>query len=267
VGADVDIGWPQSSPVHWSAAAARNQSMHPEIGGGGKRHTMDVPKMLANMALEAETLETPAEVIERIAHYARLAIDSDDSGILLVKARGRVETPAGTSERIAEAHALQGELDEGPCIDAVRDGDAAYVTPDAGVDPRWPNWGPRVAKLGYNSVVSVRLETRGRRYGSLNSYSAQHDAFSPEDVEVMQYLAVHASVAIAMTQTVDDLHTALQTRKIIGHAQGVLMAVYDIDAEDAFRYLRRLSMEGNRKLFDVAAEVVAQRHELRKLIH
>jgi AmiR/NasT family two-component response regulator len=44
------------------------------------------------------------------------------------------------------------------------------------------------------------------------------------------------------------------------------MAIYDLDAEDAFRYLRRLSMDGNRKLLDVASDIVAQRHELRKLI-
>ncbi|MCW2839566.1 MAG: hypothetical protein JWR55_1049 [Aeromicrobium sp.] len=44
------------------------------------------------------------------------------------------------------------------------------------------------------------------------------------------------------------------------------MAVYDIDAQDAFAYLRRLSMDGNRKLIDVAREIVAQRHELRKLL-
>lgn len=227
---------------------------------------MDVQKMLANMALEAETLQSPTEVVERIAHYARLAVDSDDSGILLVRAGDRIETPAATSDRIVEAHAMQGELDEGPCIDAVRDGDATYVTADAGADVRWPVWGPRVAALGYHSVVSVRLETRGRRYGSLNSYSSRRDAFTPEDVEVVEYLATHASVAIASTQAVDDLRTALETRTTIGHAQGVLMAVYDIDAEDAFGYLRRLSMEGNRKLFDVAKDVIAQRHELRKMI-
>jgi GAF domain-containing protein len=227
---------------------------------------MDIRQMMANMALEVETLRSPSEVIDRISHYARLAIDADDSGILLVKARGLVSTPAATSDRIVEAHALQGELGEGPCIDAVRDGQSTYMTGNASTDPRWPTWGPRVAAIGYHSVVSVRLETRGRRYGSLNSYSNAPDAFTPNDVEVMELLAAHASVAIATAQAVDDLQTALETRTTIGHAQGVLMAVYDIDAQDAFAYLRRLSMDGNRKLVDVAREIIARRHELRKLL-
>jgi GAF domain-containing protein len=228
---------------------------------------VDIRRVLADMALEVESLESPTDVIDRIAHYARLAIDTDDSGILLVKAGGkRVETPAATSERIVTAHALQGELDEGPCVESVRGGDSTYVTPDAGKDPRWPKWGPRVAELGYHSVLSVRLETRGRRFGSLNSYANSRDAYSREDVETMEFLAAHASVAMASIQAVDDLQTALETRTTIGHAQGILMAVYDIDAQDAFQYLRRLSMDGNQKLYDVAAQVIAQRHELRKLI-
>jgi GAF domain-containing protein len=227
---------------------------------------MDIRRTLATMALEVETLETPAEVIDRIVQYARLAIDSDDSGILLVQARGKIITAASTSGRIVEAHALQAELDEGPCLDAVRDGDSTYVTGDAGHDSRWPTWGPRSVELGYHSLVSVRLETHGRRYGSLNSYATRPDAFTDHDVEVMQFLAAHASVAIASAESLDNLQTALKTRTTIAVAQGVLMAIYDLDAEDAFRYLRRLSMDGNRKLLDVAYDVVAQRHELRKLI-
>lgn len=222
--------------------------------------------MLANMALEAEALESPPEVIERIAHYARLAIDADDSGILLIKGRGKASTPAATSDRIVEAHGLQVELDEGPCIDAVRSDEPVSVTGDASNDRRWPAWGPQVAALGHHSVVSVRLETRDRRHGSLNSYSSARNAFSADDVEVMQFLAAHASVAIASTQTIDDLQTALETRSTIGHAQGFLMALYDIDAQHAFSFLRRLSMDSNRKLIDVASDVIAQRHELRKLI-
>ncbi|MCU1442302.1 MAG: hypothetical protein JWQ59_452, partial [Cryobacterium sp.] len=157
---------------------------------------MDVRRLLSAMALEVQGVETPAEAIERIAHYARVAVDADDSGILLVKARGKIETPAGTSDNVAKAHMLQAELDEGPCLEAIRGGDATYVTEDVASDRRWPTWGPRVASLGYRSVVSVRLETNERKYGSLNAYSAGVSAFSRQDVDVMETLGAHASVAI-----------------------------------------------------------------------
>jgi hypothetical protein len=227
---------------------------------------MDVRRLLSAMALEVHGAETPTDVIDRIAHYARVAVDADDSGIMIVKARGKVETPAGTSDNITKAHALQAELDEGPCLDAIRSDTAAYITGDARTDKRWTTWGPRVAMLGYRSVVSVRLETNDRKYGSLNAYSAGIDAFSRQDVDVLEILAAHASVAIAASQSLHDLHLALDSRTTIGQAQGILMAVYDLDAEGGFQYLRRLSQDSNRRLVDICKEVVAQRHEVRKHI-
>jgi GAF domain-containing protein len=227
---------------------------------------MDVRRLLSDMALEVQGLDSPAEAIDRIAHYARVAVDATDSEILLVKARGKIETPAGTSEKVAEAHALQAELNEGPCLAAIHGGEATYISRDLKNDPRWSTWGPRTADLGYLSVVSVRLETNERKYGSLNAYSAELDAFTKQDVEVMEILATHASVAIAASIAVDDLSTALDSRTAIGQAQGIIMAVYDLDAEGAFQYLRRLSQHGNTRLAEVAQQVIANRHELRKHI-
>jgi GAF domain-containing protein len=224
---------------------------------------MDVRRLLSSMALEVQAL-TPDEALERIAHYARVAVDATDSGIILVKARGKLVTPAGTSDDVNKAHQLQTELDEGPCLEAIRGESSSYVTGDASRDPRWSRWGSLVAELGYRSVVSVRLETRDRRYGSLNAYSADLDDFTASDVEVMHYLGAHASAAIAAAQTVEDLSTALESRNLIGQAQGILMAVYDLDPDGAFQYLRRLSMDSNQRLREVASTVVAQRHELRK---
>jgi GAF domain-containing protein len=228
---------------------------------------MDVRRLLSAMALEVHGVDTPAQVIDRIAHYARVAVDAEDSGIMMVKARGKVETPAGTSDNITKAHALQAELDEGPCLEVIRGDEATCVTQNAATDPRWPVWGPRVAGLGYRSVVSVRLETNERKYGSLNAYSVGTNAFSQQDVEVMEILAAHASVAIAASQSLHDLNLALDSRTTIGQAQGILMAVYDLDIEGAFQYLRRLSQDSNIRLVDICKEVIAQRHELRKHVN
>jgi GAF domain-containing protein len=228
---------------------------------------MDVRRLLSAMALEVHGVDTPDEAVDRIAHYARIAVDADDSGILLVGARGKAQTSACTSAKVEQAHALQTELNEGPCLDAIRTDTSTWVTDDAQSDRRWPSWGPRVTALGYRSVISVRLETQGRSYGSLNAYSADADAFSKADLEVMQVLGAHASVAIATSREMDNLRAALDSRTLIGQAQGVLMAVYDLDATGAFHYLRRLSQDGNIRIVKVSEHVIAQRHELRKQIN
>lgn len=226
---------------------------------------MDVRRLISEMSLEVQSL-TPVEVYERVAHYARVAVDATDSGIMLVKARGKIVSAAGTSDNVEKAHMFQAELDEGPCLDAIRDKSDVYMTGDALNDPRWSSWGSRVSELGYRSVVSVRLQTHDRTYGSLNAYSKSLNDFTTSDVEVMQFLGASASAAIASSRTVDDLQAALESRNLIGQAQGILIAVYDLDSDGAFQYMRRLSQHGNIRIVEVAKEILAQRHELRKNI-
>jgi AmiR/NasT family two-component response regulator len=46
---------------------------------------------------------------------------------------------------------------------------------------------------------------------------------------------------------------------VIGQATGIVMERYGLDEETAFDVMRRISSQDNRKLRDIAAEVVAQR--------
>lgn len=56
----------------------------------------------------------------------------------------------------------------------------------------------------------------------------------------------------------DGLRTALESRLVIGRAEGILMERHGISCESAFAVLARFSQESNRKLRDVAAELVAE---------
>jgi signal transduction histidine kinase/DNA-binding response OmpR family regulator len=56
--------------------------------------------------------------------------------------------------------------------------------------------------------------------------------------------------------TVGQLRQALQTNRTIGTAVGIVMTQYELDPQRAFQVLVRTSQQSNRKLNDVAAEVV-----------
>ena len=58
-------------------------------------------------------------------------------------------------------------------------------------------------------------------------------------------------------QQEDQLNQALQSRKVIGQAIGILMERYRIDADRAFQFLMRASSSSNIKLRDVADEIVS----------
>ena len=219
---------------------------------------MDVYRMLADMALELEQHCTPQQVLEKISAYACIVLKADDAGILLVHSRREIETAVETSPTVDEAHKLQVVLDEGPCLDAI-DGKATYWSNDVAHDDRWPLWGPAASKIGINSAIGCRLGTRTRSYGSLNVYAKRVDAFVPDDVNIVEMLAAHATAAYAAAHREVGLASALENRSIIGQAQGILMQKFDIDADTAFTFLQRISQHENVRLFAVAEAIAVQR--------
>ena len=74
-----------------------------------------------------------------------------------------------------------------------------------------------------------------------------------------EILGRHASVALAASHSEDGLMSAIDARKLIGQAQGILMERFDLDSDRAFDVLRRYSQDGNRKLRDVAEAIVRHR--------
>src|SRR5687767_13391126 len=109
--------------------------------------------LYARMALELEAFESSDEALDTIAQDARAAVDADDAGIMLVHGKD-VDTPAGTSSEVNRAHELQVELDEGPCLEALRGEESTFLVTNALGDERWPVWGKAAADLGYYSVVA-----------------------------------------------------------------------------------------------------------------
>lgn len=219
---------------------------------------MNMPDFFSEVALALHEQPSTEKTVELITQYAQVAARSDDAGIMLVHSRTRIETSASSSERVDRSHELQRELDEGPCLDALESG-GSYLVEDVATDERWPIWGPKVADLGIHSAMSVLLETRDRRYGSLNLYGNRPGAFDSNDLATAMIFARHASIALANAHHEQGLLTAIDARKIIGQAQGILMERFDIDSERAFEVLRRYSQTHNQKLHAVAEWLVQNR--------
>jgi GAF domain-containing protein len=177
------------------------------------------------------------------------------ASVSLRRRRGRVETPASTSELASRCDALQYRLEEGPCLEAVWDGDC-HLAEDIATDSRWPRWGPRVAELGVGSVLSIRLSNDSETIGALNLYATRTHAFSSDDVDIASIFTVHATNALNSARLVSGLQSAVQSRHLIGVAQGILMASYQLTLDQSFELLRRYSSESNTKIRDVAQHVV-----------
>jgi len=216
---------------------------------------MEEAEFLSQIALELNAELSMESTAELIAEYARLTTAADDSGLLFMRTHSSIETVAATSPRVVTLHQQQQDLDEGPCLSALRE-DAAYLILDTTTDDRWPRWCKSAAELGIRSALSIRLRSITRTYGALNLYAETPETFGQTDLAIAQNFARHASIAIASAYTQEGLQIAIDARTFVGQAQGILMARYRISADRAFEYLRRRSQQENVKLSDIAHDVI-----------
>jgi GAF domain-containing protein len=222
----------------------------------------EVRDLLVELTRLAQALDAAPDEDTRVqiaVGSSVLIVSGCDHAGFTVNEGGRLSTEAGSDDLVCRANRLQGELSEGPCLDVVRDQDA-LVSNDLTQEHRWPRWASRVhAELGVGSMMSLLVYTGRRSYGALSLYSDQRHRFVGEDVAVGRALAAHLALTLDAGRQIDQLKVAMDSRTIIGQAQGLLMGRLDIDADQAFDYLRRISSHSNRKLAVVAMEIVRTR--------
>lgn len=212
----------------------------------------------------AALMQAPATVEETLAAIAKCTLDTvpgfDHVGVSVTHRNGEIETLAGTDQLVWELDALQYELREGPCYDAIRDGDVNRV-PYACRDPRWPRYLPRAVERGLKAQLAVGLYRDDESLGGLNLYSTESETISDDAVTIAQLFAVHAALALGKSRTEHQLNDAIAARKEIGQAIGIVMERYGIHEDRAFQFLVRASSTSNVKLRELARDLVRSLNE------
>jgi GAF domain-containing protein len=212
----------------------------------------------AEMALTLHDEATFEDTVEKVLEYALKAVNCSHAGVIFVHAKKGVETVAATHPVVAALDKVQFEFGEGPDVDVIADRYSVIIS-DTETESRWPKWAAEVARVGVRSVLGTRLYTSATTIGSLNLYDVEPDHFDVADQEVAHILARHAAVALKSAKDTDNLWRAIDARKTIGQAQGILMERYALDADQAFGVLRRYSQDNNIKLHAVAVKLIETR--------
>ncbi|MFI5695298.1 ANTAR domain-containing protein [Kribbella sp. NPDC051586] len=216
----------------------------------------------AQLAVDLHGSGGMEETVQAVVDFALQALACSHAGVALIVRGGRLEIPATTDPVVAEIYALQIGGDTGPLSVSMREHTIVLVR-DTTTDDRWPEWAGKVLELGVRSVLDVPLTTAAGTVGVLGLYSTQPDAFGPDEEAIAHILARHASVAVASARHERNLAQAVDARKLVGQAMGILMERYNLDGDRAFEVLRRYSQDTNTKLRDVAQQLI----ETRKLPH
>jgi len=199
---------------------------------------------------------------EVVALTKRRIAGADEVSITLVR-HENAHTVAVTGPLAVQLDELQYEQGFGPCLDAGRLNENQHIE-DAAVEDRWPTYIMQARRHGLRSSLSVPLPVESYLVGALNFYSVTPHAFDPETVRLGGALAAHITAALTHAESAEghrdrvaNLEQALESQAVINQAKGIIMVQNKCSADAAFGLLRKLSMDNNIRLYDLAASLVA----------
>lgn len=216
---------------------------------------------LAAMLLTEQSAE---EVLANVTSMAAAALPGCDAASISLIRNGHASTPVCSTEIAKDVDNSQYETGEGPCLQAAKNHVVVRVD-SFDTEDRWPAFAKRAVEKGVMSSLSLPLSATGEVVGSLNMYSRKPANFQGAEENATMF-AQQASITLANAQALQraqelaqQLAVALENRDVIGQAKGIIMAAEGVSSAAAFEVLRRASQRSNRKLHEIAREIVERR--------
>ena len=119
-------------------------------------------------------------------------------------------------------------------------------------------------KQGLASLLSVPMMFKDKVLGVMNYYTAEEHAFTEDEVAFAQSVANQCASAIENTRLLSEklaAQEALEARKVIERAKGILMRQKNISEPEAFREIQRQSMDRRKSMKDIS-EAIILAHEM-----
>ncbi len=194
-------------------------------------------------------------------------------GLLLADQRGQLRFMAASDENARILEVFQVQVSEGPCFDAFRQSEV-IVNLDLHADPtRWPEFTRQALEVGFQSVHAFPMRVRREVIGALNVFgNSVGGALDDSDVQIVQALTDVAAIGLLQERAVrrgevltEQLQGALNSRIAIEQAKGAISQAYGISIDTAFNALRGYARKNNRKLTEVAREVLSNPDRLAAL--
>ncbi len=209
--------------------------------------------------LEATNL---APVLQQVVDAVTEVFSSGGAGIMLLDEDSVLRYAAASDASAQVLERVQVELGHGPCVDALIH-DHVVVTDDLTADARWPELGEVIEATSVRAVLGLPVHVGGTAVGSLDVYHAQAHHWTEAEREallafnrIVESLVGTALLADQKSTLALQLQKALDNRVLIERAVGVIMAVEQLDATDAFDRLRRVARSHRQPAVEVARDVL-----------
>jgi transcriptional regulator with GAF, ATPase, and Fis domain len=193
-------------------------------------------------------------------------LDVHAAGVMVTDQRGHLRVMASSSERAHMLELFEVESDEGPCVECFSTGQPVSDTDLRLADARWTRFSNRAGEAGFAAVHAVPMRLRDEVIGVLNLFAIQSGSLTDADAVLGRALANVTTIGLLQQRAVhhrdmvaEQLQGALNSRVVIEQAKGVLFERLKLDMHDAFGTLRSYARRTNRRLSDVARDVIDDR--------
>jgi GAF domain-containing protein len=200
--------------------------------------------------------------LERVAELAKQTIPGAAEVSVTLLHDGTAASVAFTGPLAVQLDERQYESGFGPCMDAATSG-ATITIDDTAHSGSYPDFGRVAARKGIRHTMSIGLPVARQTIGALNVYGTDDTPFDEAKQELATAFASYAAVAVAnagvyatTAQLAANLQRALESRAVIDQAKGILMGRHGVTSEVAFDMLSKQSQVTNRKLHDIAQDLV-----------
>ena len=214
-----------------------------------------------------ESLSELASLVEHLADQPDLAAVSRvvvDFAVQQLGAdvAGLARRPAGDApQRLAATHVVlatdvdpaEGRLG-GPWQDPPPE--RLVVVDDTRTDPRWLGWSSVLAEHDLRAVCGVVVTHLDEDPVTLELFSRRTGRFTDAEETGLVAAARILGAGVRHAHRALNLQQAMATRDLIAQAQGILMERHGLDGPQAMGYLRRVSQHSNRKVREIARDVV-----------
>jgi signal transduction protein with GAF and PtsI domain len=114
-------------------------------------------------------------------------------------------------------------------------------------------------KLGLKSLLCVPLQVKGKVIGVLNCYTSHYHKFTNSEISAIVSVANQAAIVIENSNLLvmsKILQEELETRKLVERAKGILMKLYNLSEEEAYRKIQKKSMDTRTPIRAIAEAII-----------
>lgn len=190
----------------------------------------------------------------------------------LTDEQGDLRLVASSTGRLPVEALFDPQRRAGPVFECYRSVEPVVNQRPDGADGRWPGFGPAARAAGIGTVHAVPMRRRDHVIGVLAAFHTGARELTPTEIVLAQALADIATIAIAQERSLrraleitEQLQQALDSRIVIEQAKGVVAARLRTDMPAAFEAIRGYARAHNRRVSDVAGEIVRRRLRIDRL--